>query len=326
MISEQKKMNNMRRIALSVQLSCILFAGIIVSTCNKRSSTSNQPSPQTIGAQVASGSNFTLLAAATTKAGLVNTLKGAGPYTLFAPTDSAFMASGITMATINSLSAGTIDSVLLYHTLDSKVTSSQLPAGPNATVITAIGDSIFVTNNVNGVFVNGIEVLTANVSASNGVIHTIGRVLIPSFGQNIVQKIASDTNFSFLVAALARARQGSISGTLVLSSGGPFTVFAPINKAFRAAGFPDTAAINAADPTSLFGTLMYHVIAPKIFSSDFTNGETPATFIGGTVTISLSGNRATVKGKSNTAASNIIVTNLVATNGVIHVIDQVLLP
>jgi uncharacterized surface protein with fasciclin (FAS1) repeats len=275
---------------------------------------------------VASGSNFTLLAAAATKAGLVNTLKGAGPYTLFAPTDSAFMASGITMATINSLSAGTIDSVLLYHTLDSKVTSSQLPAGPNATVITASGDSIFVTNNVNGVFVNGIEVLTANISASNGVIHTIGRVLVPSFGQNIVQKLASDSNFSFLVAALARARQGSISGTVLLSSAGPFTVFAPINNAFRAAGFPDTAAINVANPTSLFDTLMYNIITPKVFSSDFTNGETPATFIGGTVTISLSGNGATVKGKSNSGASNIIATNLVATNGVIHVIDQVLLP
>jgi uncharacterized surface protein with fasciclin (FAS1) repeats len=321
-------MNIMRRIALSVELSCILFAGMIVSTCSKSNSTSNQPTKQTIGAQISSGSNFTLLAAAATKAGLINTLEGGGPYTLFAPTDSAFMASGITMATINSLSAGTLDTVLLYHMLISILTSSQLPAGPNAGLTTESGDSIFVTNSGNEVFVNGIKVLTVNIPASNGVIHTIGRVLIPSFGLNIVQKLTSDTSFSFLVAALARARarQEFISGTLLLSSAGPMTLFAPTNKAFRAAGFPDTAAINATNPTSLFDTLMYHVISPKVFSSDFTNGETLATNIGGTVTISLSGSGATIKGKNNTTASNIIATNMVATNGVIHVIDQVLLP
>jgi uncharacterized surface protein with fasciclin (FAS1) repeats len=203
-----------------------------------------------------------------------------------------------------------------------------MPAGPDATLLTSSGDSTFVTNNANGVFINGIKVITANISASNGVIHTIGRVLIPSFGQNIVQKLASDTSFSLLIAALARARQGTISGTSVLSQvyGTPITLFAPTNIAIRAAGFPDTAAINAANPTSLFATLMYHVVSPRVFSSDFTNGETIATGGSGTVTISLSGSGVTVKGNSNTAASNIIATNIVTTNGVIHVIDQVLLP
>jgi uncharacterized surface protein with fasciclin (FAS1) repeats len=318
----------MRRIALSVELSCILFAGMIVSTCSKSNSTSNQPAGQTIGAQVSSGPNFTLLAAAVNKAGLIKSLEGTGPYTtLFAPTDSAFIASGITMATINSLSIGTLDTILLYHIYPYQLTTSQMPSGPDATLLTTSGDSTFVTNNAKGVFVNGIKVITANISASNGVIHTIGRVLIPSFGQNIVQKLASDTSFSLLIAALARARQGSISGTLIFSSvGSLYTLFAPTNIAIRAAGFPDTAAINAANPTSLFATLMYHVISPRVFSSDFTNGETIATGGSGTVTISLSGNGATVKGNSNTAASNIIATNIVTTNGVIHVSDQVLLP
>jgi uncharacterized surface protein with fasciclin (FAS1) repeats len=316
----------MRQIALSVQMSSIIVAGMIVSTCSKSGSTSNQLSTQTIGAQVASGSNFTLLAAAVTKAGLVNTLKGAGPYTLFAPTDSAFMASGITMATINSLSAGNLDTILLYHLLPNKVDTSQLFEVPDATFFVTSGDSIFITKNANGVFVNGIKVLTANIPASNGVIHIIGRVLIPSFGQNIVQKLASDTSFSFLIAALARATQGTISGTSTLSQPILMTLFAPTNTAFRAAGFPDTAAINAANSTSLFDTLLYHIISPRVFSSDFTNGETLETFIGGSVTISLSGNGATVKGNSNPAASNIITINMVATNGVIHVIDQVLLP
>lgn len=316
----------MRRNALSLQLSCILFAGMIVSTCSKSGSTSNQLSKQSIGAQVLNSPNFTLLAAAATKAGIVNSLEGGGPYTLFAPTDSAFTASGITMATINSLSAGILDTILLYHMLLFKQNTSQFLAGPDASLFTTSGDSVFVTNNAYGVFVNGIKVLSANIPASNGVIHTIGRVLIPSFGQDIERKLASDTSFSFLIAAFARARQGFTSGTTTLSQTIIKTIFAPTNTAFRAAGFPDTAAINAANPTSLYDTLLYHIISPRVFSSDFTNGETLGTGNYETVTISLSANGATVKGKNNTTAANIIATNLVTTNGVIHVIDQVLLP
>ena len=310
---------------LPVTLLATFFFLVTISSCKKSSSMSNTPSTQTIGAQVAGGTNFTLLAAAATKAGLVNTLESAGPFTVFAPTDSAFNASGITSSTISSLSAGVLNTILLYHTLASKVTSTQVPAGPDAKVVTAGGDSIFVTNNSNGVFVNGVKVLTANLPASNGVIHTIGRVLIPSFGQNLVQVLSADTSFSFLVAAVVKASTGSTNVAAVLSSGGIFTVFAPTNNAFRAAGFPDTASINAAAPNVLTNILTYHVIAGRVFSSDLTNGAMPTTVNGETVSISL-GSGAQVKGHSNTSASNIIGTNIMATNGVIHVIDQVLLP
>jgi len=161
--------------------------------------------------------------------------------------------------------------------------------------------------------------------ASNGVIHTIGKVLIPSFGNNLVQAVEADTSLSLLVAAVVRASAGSTNVAAVLSSGGIFTVFAPTNNAFRAAGFPDTSAINAASPATLTSILTYHVIQGRVFSSDLTQGEQPTTVNGESVTISLSGG-ATVKGNSNTSPSNIIATNIMATNGVIHKIDQVLLP
>jgi len=122
-----------------------------------------------------------------------------------------------------------------------------------------------------------------------------------------------------------KASQGATNVVGVLSGAGPFTVFAPTNQAFIKAGFADANAINAADPNALTSILTYHVIAGRIFSSDLTNGETPATVNGETVTISLSGG-PTVKGKSNSSPSNIIATDIVATNGVVHVIDQVLLP
>jgi uncharacterized surface protein with fasciclin (FAS1) repeats len=102
-------------------------------------------------------------------------------------------------------------------------------------------------------------------------------------------------------------------------------VFAPTNQAFINAGFPNAAAINAADPNTLTKILTYHVIAGRIFSSDLVNGSTPGTVNGETVHILLS-NGAQVKGNANSTPSNITATNIVATNGVVHIIDQVLLP
>ena len=295
-------------------------------SCKKSSSAPSTPAgPGTIAAQVSTGANFTLLYAAVQKAGLGTTLSATGPFTVFAPTDSAFNASGITSSVISSLSASTLNTILLYHTLASKVLAADVPAGPNAKVVTAGGDSIFVTNNSNGVFVNGIKVTQANIAASNGVIHTIGKVLLPSLGNNLVQAVEADTSLSFLVAAVVRASSGSTNVAGVLSTGGIFTLFAPTNNAFRAAGFADTSAINAASPTTLTSILTYHVIAGRIFSSDLTQGAQPATLNGEKLTISLSSG-ATVTGTSNTSASNIIATNIMATNGVIHKIDQVLLP
>jgi len=306
-------------------LTAVFFVtlGGIFSSC-KKSSSNSAPSPSTITDQVSAGANFTLLKSAVVKAGLATTLSSAGPYTVFAPTDAAFAASGVTSDVIASLSADQLKAILLYHTLGSKVLAASVPAGPNAKVVTAGGDSIFVTNNVSGVFVNGIKVTQADILASNGVIHTIGKVLLPPVG-NIVQVASSDTTFSFLVAAVVRASTGSTNVAAVLSSGGIFTVFTPTNNAFRAAGFATIDAINAADPATLTTILTYHVIPGRVFSSDLTEGAQPVTVNGGKVTISLSSG-ATVKGNSNTTASNIVAANIMASNGVVHVIDQVLLP
>lgn len=297
----------------------VLFNGFV--SCKKV----NNPVPQqTITGVVTTNPDFTLLASAVQKAGLSQTLSSTGPFTVFAPNNNAFQASGITSDAINTLSADQLKAILLYHTLTSKVVSANVPAGPNAPVATANGDSIYLTKNSNGVFVNGVKVIQADVAASNGVIHVIENVLMPPTG-NLVVTAQSDTSFSYLVAAVLRASQGSTNVAGVLSGNGPFTVFAPTNQAFRNAGFPTIASIQAADPNTLATILTYHVIAGRIFSSDLSNGAMPATLNGEQVTIGLT-NGAMVKGVKNSTASNIIKTNIVATNGVVHVIDQVLLP
>lgn len=283
------------------------------------------PAPPTITAQVVAGANLSLLESAVVKANLATTLDGPGPYTVFAPTDEAFAATGITSTTINTLTAAQLQTILLYHTLPAEVFAANVPAGPNAKVITASGDSVFVTRNGQGVFVNGTNVTQADIDASNGVIHLISRVLLPPAG-NIVEVAQANSNFSFLVAAVLRASTGTTNVAQILSSGGPFTVFAPTNDAFIAAGFANIAAINAADPNTLASILTYHVVPGRVFSSDLTNGATPATANGATVTIGVTSTGATVKGRTNTAASNIVGANIMARNGVVHVIDRVLLP
>jgi len=167
-------------------------------------------------------------------------------------------------------------------------------------------------------------VTTADINASNGVVHVINKVLMPP-SQNIVQLAQGNTNLSYLVAAVTRASQGSTNVAQVLSNTNPLTVFAPNNQAFIDAGFATTDAIMAADPATLTSILTYHVIGARVFSSDLTEGAMPTTVNGGKVTITLSGG-AKVKGNGNTTASNITAVDIMATNGVVHVIDRVLLP
>ena len=214
------------------------------SACKK--SNSGGSSDNTINGIVSSNADFsTLNAGVSQKRDWQPRLSSAGPFTVFAPNNAAFTASGVTSAVLASLSPDQVKNILLYHTVAAKIMAAQVPAGPNAAVAAANGDSLYVTRNSNGVFVNGIQVTKADVAASNGVIHVLGKVLMPPSG-NIVQVAQADTTFSYLVAAVLKASEGSTNVAAVLSGKGPFTVFAPTNNAFRAAGFPTIASIQAA--------------------------------------------------------------------------------
>lgn len=299
----------------------VLFS---LTSCSDDDESPNPQQPSTITDIVVNNPDFSMLRTAVVKAGLAETLAGEGTFTIFAPDNDAFAASGITSAAIEAMSVDDLTDILLYHTLDSEVPAANVPAGPNAAVQTINGSSIFLTKNNAGVFVNGISVKQADVEASNGVIHVISKVLLPATG-NIVEVAQSNQDFSFLVAAVIRASEGDTNVVEVLSSEGPFTVFAPVNQAFMDAGFPDIASIQAADPNTLTAILTYHVIGARAFSSDLVDGANLPTVNGGTIEVGL-GATATVKGNSNDDASNIIAVDILTTNGVIHVIDQVLLP
>lgn len=315
------RMKNWFKVLLS---SCLVL--VMVTGCKKDDNDST--SDKTITQVVTDDANFSLLEHALMRAGLTTTLgtAGAGSYTVFAPDNAAFTAAGLgTEAAIDALDQTELSFILLYHVLGSEVVSSAIATGDNAATTMLSTDVAYISKKTNGnVFINGAQVTTADIDCNNGVIHKINKVLMPPAG-DIVDIASGNANLSYLVAAVVRASTGSTNVAAALSGAGPLTVFAPTNDAFIAAGFPTIASINAADPNTLASILTYHVVSARIFSCDLTNGQVATTLNTGTVTIATTSG-VTVKGNGNTTASNVTSADIVADNGVVHVIDRVLLP
>ncbi len=298
----------------------LLFTLSLFISCSDDEATSEK---KTVVDIVSNDPKFSLLEAAVVHANLVDALKGES-ITVFAPTDDAFKAAGFANeAAIKAADKNVISNILLYHVIGSLVPSSAIATKDNAEVTMLSNAKTFVTKNSSGVSVNGAKVITADIKAENGaIIHVIDAVLIAET-KNIVALAQSNPNLSFLVAAVLRANEGATKVVDILSSAGPFTVFAPTNDAFKAAGFATEAAIKAADPAFLATVLTYHVIGARVYSTNLITGDA-TTAQGGKVSINAS--NATVKGASNTTASKITAVNIGASNGVVHVINTVLLP
>jgi uncharacterized surface protein with fasciclin (FAS1) repeats len=305
---------------------------IMIGGCSKDDDGGTNVSANTITDIVVKTDDFSTLESAVLKANLQNTLSGAGPFTVFAPDNTAFTASGISATVLNSLTAAQAQTILLYHTLPASVAAASVPAGPNAKVITASGDSVFVTRNASGVYVNGIRVTQADIAADNGIIHRIGRVLMPPVGNIVQTATAPGSGLDSLVKAITRATNASggdpnLINTLSTST---LTVFAPTNAAFTqlltALG---TNNINNIPVATLLSVLRYHVVGGRAFSSDLVNGNL-TMLAGGNVSINLTNGTnggPSITGNGNAGnRSNIAITNILARNGVVHVIDRVLLP
>lgn len=277
---------------------------------------------------VAAG-GFTTLVAAVEAAGLVDTLKGEGPFTVFAPTDEAFAA--LPAGTVEALLAdpeGQLTQILLYHVVPGKVMSTDLSDGMTAD--TAQGSPVTFTVADGKVMVNAANVVAADIEASNGVIHVIDQVILPPDAAaseesaadsmaapagNIAEVAAAAGNFTTLLAAVEAA--GLVDD---LTGEGPFTVFAPTDEAFAAlpAGTIDTLL---ADPEgALRDILLYHVVSGKVMSGDLSDGMTADTLQGAPITFTIADGAVKVNG------ANVVAADVEASNGVIHVIDAVILP
>lgn len=257
--------------------------------------------PNIVEIAVADG-RFTSLVAAVKKAGLVETLSGPGPLTVFAPTDQAFTAALAALGkTLDQLTAEDLKPILTYHVLSGAVRSTDLKAGP---VKTVSGVSAFVST-TGGAKINGVSVVTADIAAKNGVIHVIDKVLLPP---NLVQAATLAGDFGTLLGAVTSA---GLADTLAKADAN-LTVFAPNDAAFA-----KLSAVPTGD--ALKNVLLYHVVSGKVLSTDLKAGSVPTLLTGKSVTVDLSAGV-----RINT--SKVIAADIVTTNGVIHVLDTVLIP
>ena len=299
---------------------------VIMSSCNK-----DDDDIPTISGLVSDRSSFTTLNAAVIKGGLVAKLNGTEQLTLLAPTNDAFDAAEITSAVLEGLPSNDVANILYYHVIPSKILAADMPAGPNAKVLTFNGDSVFVTKNTNGVFVNGVKVAEADIVASNGVVHTLGTGVLKPAPGNILATAAAN-GLDSMVKALNFAATGAGGDPTIATSiaNDLLTVFVPSNAAFTAL-LTDLALtdITQIPIATLIATLKFHAVQGRAFSSDLTNGNLTMVS-GGITTITLpSGTStvATISGFGNgTNTAKIVKTNTIARNGVIHVIDKILIP
>ena len=279
------------------------------------------PAPNTIVDVVIGNADFSLLKAAVVKAGLVDALKGPN-LTVFAPTNAAFISAGFKdEAAINAADPVALAAILKYHVLAAKVPAADVKTADNTELTMLSGGKAYITKDANGVSINAAKVTKADVAADNGVIHVIDAVLlVPT--QNIVEAVVATPGLSLLKEAVLRASTGKTDVAKILSGAGPFTVFAPTNAAFEAAGF-NSAKIKTTDPDFLATVLTYHVVAARVYSTNLKSGNVK-TAEGREVTINAA--NGTVTGTLNSTPSKITAANVRVTNGVVHLIDAILLP
>ena len=289
-----------------------------------------QPIVGTIVAPAYFNKNFTTLVAAVKAASpeILTALLSDGDKTLFAPTNDAFAAAGITTLPDQA----TLNAVLKYHVIGSKITSSAIAAGSSSAE--TLNGKLYLSKGEAGVFINGNSKVTAvDIMATNGIVHVIDRTLIPP-SETIAQiatrlSTANPAQFTQLVAALART-QGQEDDLLAAASSGSsnLTVFAPTDAAFEALYTAlEVDNVNEIPLPTLIAVLKHHIVSGRVFSSDLSSGSVAT--LNGNVAVNVGANPPTVTGSSggnNVAKLQTSLLNIHATNGVIHVIDKVLLP
>jgi uncharacterized surface protein with fasciclin (FAS1) repeats len=309
-------------------LALLTFFAIVGTSCDNNDDDNSAPVDNTITGKAIATTNLSILVQALVKADLAITLQGTGPYTVFAPTNEAFTAflASTSYATINDVPKDVLTQILLNHVVTGAVKSTDLSTGYIKTLAKGSASatntlSMFVNTSA-GVKLNGVaKVTTADIMASNGVIHIVDKVIgLPT----IVTHATANPNFTSLVGALTGAGQPNFVS--ILSGTGPFTVFAPTNDAFTALNAElAPGGIVGVSAANLTKVLQYHVASGNVLAASLTEGQVVATLqTPQTFTIQLTGG-AKIK-DANNRISTIIATDVQCSNGVIHVLNKVLLP
>ncbi len=263
---------------------------------------------------VAAGS-FKTLAAALQAADLVDALQGKGPFTVFAPTDEAFakLPKGTVETLLKPENKQQLIGVLTYHVVSGKVPAAKVVKVTGAKTLN--GQQVDVVVKKGTVSVDNAKVVTTDIACSNGIIHVIDSVILPA-SDNIPAVAEKAGSFSTLLAAAKAA--GLVEA---LSGKGPLTVFAPTDDSF--AKLPAGTVASLLKPENkekLASILKYHVVSGRVYSTDALKAGKAKTLQGSMIKIGVQGKAAMVND------AGLVKTDIDASNGVIHVIDSVILP
>ncbi len=272
-----------------------------------------------------SAGSFKTLVAAVKAAGLVDALKGKGPFTVFAPTDKAF--ASLPPGTVENLlkpeNKKQLQSILTYHVVPAKVAAADVVKLTSAKTLQ--GQQVAVNVSKKGVKINQANVVKTDIECSNGIIHVIDAVILPKEDApaapepakaDIVDTAVGAGSFQTLVAAVKAA--GLVE---TLKGEGPFTVFAPTDEAF--AKLPAGTIENLLKPENikqLQAILTYHVVPGRVMAKDVVGLKSAKTVNGKEFSISVD------NGQVRVDSANVVKTDIVCSNGGVHVIDAVILP
>lgn len=258
---------------------------------------------------------FKTLTAALKAANLVDTLKGPGPFTVFAPTDEAFskLPANTVAELLKSENRQKLADILTYHVIPGKVQAKEVIKQRGAIAVN--GQRVDIRFDEEGLKVDGAKVSTTDILCDNGVIHVIDSVILP--GKATIPEIAKDSGtFEILLAAAKAAGLAD-----VLGSTGPFTVFAPTDEAFEKLSKGTVEMLlKPENKSKLVDILKYHVIPGRVYSERVLESKALKTLQGSPASVSLK------DGSPRIEQAKILKTDIDATNGVIHVIDSVIIP
>lgn len=325
-----------------------LLIGIIAFTisCDKREQGINFPPGVSDNVSTtAQKQGLTIFSSALKIAKMDTAFQYLGQYTIFAPTDAAFTAAGITIANLSAIPEATLRTILRNHILPGRTTSFSFLPGPNAAYGNINRDFVYTSTYLSttpgvgsnaGVYFNGVKIVNTDFLANNGVIHSINGILLPASG-NLTATLALNPDLTYLAAAITTAglTNSLNNGTAAI------TLLAPNNAAFIAAGFPTIASITAASPTTLSAILRLHVIPAssvplaigngRLFSPDFRSQNYLS--LNGNIVSTVTGTSPAFRGAGNTSDATILNANIlfrsfIATGApsVMHITNRVLLP
>ena len=290
------------------------WSTVLASVALFAATSSNVMAKDIVDTAVEAGS-FKTLAAALQAAGLVDALKGDGPFTVFAPTDEAFakLPAGTVESLLKPGAKDKLVGILTYHVVSGKVPASKVVGLSGATTLN--GQRVDIKVDGGKVSVDGANVVKTDIMCDNGIIHVIDSVILPA-SDDLPTTASKAGSFGTLLAAAKAA--GLVDA---LAGEGPLTVFAPTDEAF--AKLPEGTVATLLKPESkakLAAILKYHVVPGRVYSTDALAAGKAKTLEGSTVTIKV------VNGAAKVNDANLVATDIDASNGVIHVIDSVILP